>query len=464
MAVPKLMEEIAECVKVQCDNELDVYAIYNIFLARFASAIATKNILTNSCRHAEAKPLAYYGLNFLPSGGNKDKPFTILSNMFDWLDTIYDKKNQEIREKYISDNSVNLKDKDLIALKEKANNLPKLKNKINGATEQKIYQICSNIAENHFGSVFFYDTEFVNKFEKANSNGNYDKTLSAIYNLYEGNPDFTDTTMTDRKPIKNISCSVCYASDFGKLLRNKKLNQSFKDYLSGGFARRTYIYSSKELDISKREFVYPTLSERNEQKAKIPKFIDDLYKIYLNVQDEKVYKFSFEADTLIDNYNKKMKEMVKEKFAYADILPIEDEIIKVDLMGSTWKIVKTAFLFHFMLDPSSLIVSQEAVQMAIDYYKEFSKFLPELLNKKYLSENDRFKIFVYKNLDKELSLNTDIREALNCDARNWKLFKKEILPDLYNELQENDIYYSERQEGKKQLITFYKMEKNNDRA
>ena len=184
MSIPKIMKDIAHCVKIQCDNELEDEAIYNIFLARFASAIATKNILTFSCRHAEVKPLAYYGLNFIPSGGNKDKPFTIIQNMFNWLNKEYDLENDSLRRRYIEKCQLALPankredSKELPKINEKADKLPKLKAKINGATEQKIYQICECIARYKFGSLFIYDTEFINKFERANKIGNYDNVLS----------------------------------------------------------------------------------------------------------------------------------------------------------------------------------------------------------------------------------------------------------------------------------------------
>ena len=74
--VPKLVDDIAENIRIQCDNELDKLAIYNILLSKWSSVIATKNIMTDSCRHVKPCPLAYYGLNLLPSGGNKNKPLT----------------------------------------------------------------------------------------------------------------------------------------------------------------------------------------------------------------------------------------------------------------------------------------------------------------------------------------------------------------------------------------------------
>ena len=45
MKLPEIMEEIVNCIKIQCDNELEVYPIYNMFLARFSSAIASKNVV-----------------------------------------------------------------------------------------------------------------------------------------------------------------------------------------------------------------------------------------------------------------------------------------------------------------------------------------------------------------------------------------------------------------------------------
>lgn len=466
MKLPEIMEEIVNCIKIQCDNELEVYPIYNMFLARFSSAIASKNILTDSSRHSEEKPLAYYSLNFLPSGGNKDKPFTIIKNLFRWLDIEYDNKNDELKERFINGCIKKLPDskkEDVAALnkiKENAENLSKLKTRINGATSQKIYQICDLIRRSEFGSLFFFDTEFVNKFEKTNKNGNYDDTLASIYNLYEGVPDFTDTALTDRSAVEKISCSVCFASDFGKMLRTKKLRESFNEYLAGGFARRTFIYTSKETNGLRVEVDYPELEEKMVEKNKMPALSERLHQLYDMVQPNRIYKFSFEADKLINEYHQETKKYVREHFSYADVLPIEDEIIKVDLEGSAWKIIKTAFLFHFMIEPSKLEVSANTVQIAIDYYKTFQKFLPILLNKQTLGETQKFKIFVYKHLDEKLKLNSDeIKRLFSADPAKWKAFKRDLLPDILEELENEGIYNVITKDGRLEYIKFYRKEK-----
>lgn len=460
--IPTLMKEIGYSIKVQCDNKLNEYAIYNMFLSRFASAVASKNILTDSCRHSARKPLAYYGLNFLGSGGNKDKPFTIIKNLFSWLESEYYYANRKLKDDYIAEKSKNIKKKDydneLARIEEESNKLAILKTRINGATSQKIYQISKTISECQFGSLYFYDTEFINKFNKSYKSGNYDDTLGLIYNLYEGDVDCTDTTLTDRSTLENISCSVCFASDFGKLIRDKKLNNNFKEYLSGGFARRTYIYCDREANLYKAIANYPSLDEKILEREKLETYTSILKGIYDQILPNTTYKYSYEANKFIEDYNLKLQQRLIDEFSYSDILPLEDEIMRADLNASTWKIIKTSFIFHLMLYPNQQTVEIEPIQMAIDFYNDFYNFLPLLLDRKTLDDSDKFKIFVYKNLDKELELNKDIKAIFKEQVKQWKSFKSDVLPDLIAELEIENIYHTLRNERKKEFITFYRRE------
>lgn len=460
--VPKLVDDIAENIRIQCDNELEKLAIYNILLSKWCSVIATKNIMTDSCRHVQPCPLAYYGLNLLPSGGNKNKPLTAVEGIFKWVENEYDKQNERIKQKYIEcakeKSGEDISDKEIERIEKHADGLLKLKPKTNGATAQKIYAICEQIAKSEFGSLFIYDTEFIKKFEAKISGKSLDDTLDTIYNLYDGTPDFLDTVLTDRDFISGISCSVCYASDFSRLLRNKKTNKEFKNYLQDGFARRLYLYSSKNVNGLQVQVDLPSVEQLQTAKNQLVDFYHKTKELYDAINPVEVYQFSKEADFYIQKYNQRVKERVRKEFSYTEVLSDDDEILKVNLNGSTWKIIKTAFLFHFIENPRSYEVNVDCIKMAEQYFEAFHEHLKVFLDKKPIDKLDEYKNFIYKNLDVEMTKNDYFRKGLGVHYNFWVDFCKNTIPMLLAELQTENIYIQETKKGKTEIIKFYRME------
>ena len=458
--VPALVDDIAENIRIQCDNELDKLAIYNILLSKWCSVIATKNIMTDSCRHVQPCPLAYYGVNLLPSGGNKNKPLMAVEGIFKWIENEYDTKNEEIKQKYIEcakeKAGEDITDKELEKIEKRAENLLKLKSKTNGATAQKLYAICEQIAKSEFGSLFIYDTEFIKKFEAKISGKSLDDTLDTIYNLYDGTPDFLDTVLTDRDFITGISCNVCYASDFSRLLRNSKTNKEFRNYLQDGFARRIYLYSSKNVNGLQTQVELPTVDELCLSKNRLVDFYRKTKELYEQIKSEEVYEFSSEADFFIQKYHQDIKKRIKKEFSYAEVLSDDDEILRINLNGSTWKIIKTAFLFHLIENPKSYKVKVESIKMAINYFNAFHEQLRVFLNKKALDKLDEYKNFVYKNLGVEMVKNGEFRKELGIHHNYWKEFCNTTLVELIDELQTENIYVCEGKLGRKDTIKFYR--------
>lgn len=462
--VPDLIDEIAESIKILCDNQLDKMAIYNIFLARFSSVVGSKNILTNSCRHVKPYPIAYYGLNLLSSGGNKNKPLTAINKIFSWIDNEYEEKNNEIKEKIlnslISKNSKlsEKKQKSRDELEQKANDFLKLKSMVNGANMQKIYAICEQIVKSDFGSLFFYETEFIKKFENKINNKTNDDVIDMIYNLYDGEPDYTDTVMFDRSKIENISCNVCFASDYSRLLKNKKTDKEFRAYLQDGFSRRIFLYTSQKINSLLNDVNMPEIDEIQTAKNKLVDYSKTLRAIYDCINEGTIYEYSAEANKLIHKYNKEKEDKIKQKFSYSEIINNDDEILKVDLKGSTWKIVKLSFLFNFIQYPYQKEVREDSVQLAINYYNEFYKHLETFLKRKSLDEFDEYKVFIYKNLDREMTFNDEFRKGLNIHHNKWVEFGKTTLKDLINELAEENIFVYQGKIGRKDSIMFYRKE------
>jgi hypothetical protein len=463
----ELLKDIVYTIKIMCDNELEEDAILNMFFAKFGSVVACKDILTDSSRHVKPLPIAYYALNFLPSGGNKTKPYKIISGFYDWLNEEYKNKNELNKISYIEEKLFNLDEKakktKLKELEKETENIFCIGQNTNGATAQRLYLTAQAIKYMGFGSLFFYDTEFLEKFEKLNQKGNYDNVLNLIYNLYDGDLDTVSTALTNRTETTGISCSVCFASAYSKLMRDFKLFNRFKEYLCNGFARRIFLYVASENNNANIRVVLPDTDDIYKAKNKIPLIINRLKEIYNNVIYKGIYKFDRGADKLINDYHKSLKNEVSSKFSFAETLPLEDEILKVELENSTWKIIKLSFILHLIENPSDLTVGESSVKAAIDYYKRMSGYLNLLLSKKALDEDDRLFIYINKNLNKQININNEFKKLFdNSTKHNWKKFKTESLPDMLDGLQANNIYYCKEKQGKKEYIKFYRKEETVD--
>lgn len=455
--VPPLLKDISNHICTLCDNKIKAESVYNMFLSKFASAIATKNILTDSVKHIKPCPLAYYGLNFAASGDGKNTPFIALKELFNWLEDEYEKYNQIIKEKYITEQKKKLPIEDLDnkkILKEidmESERLIKIKTSINGCTSQKMYLIAEQIAQSGYGSLFFYNTEFLKQYKEAKKGG-YDKTLDIIYNLYDGEVDFIDTVLTDRHELKNISCSVCFASDFSQLVSDNKLREEFKQYLLDGFARRVYICFDST--IYKRQEHLPIETIIREKQCR-EYFSNEIKKIYDTVRESSLYTFSKEANELIRNYMIEADKYIDDNLNSGN-LSLEDEILRVDLLGSSWKIIKTTFLFHLLEHPENLVVGSEVLEMAINYYNHFKFYLNNLLTLDDRDELDNIKNWIIENLDVPITLNNEFRKKLKVNYKMWNKYKATSLPCILDSLREIGIVHELAKKGKIELITFRK--------
>jgi len=264
--------------------------------------------------------------------------------------------------------------------------------------------------------------------------------------------------------MAGISCSACFASTYSKLIREERLFKKFKEYLCGGFARRIFLYISKEDNGTRVQNELPTVDDIYNAKARIPVITDQLKKLYDCVKEGQTYSFSRAADKYINEYHRSIKNEAVQKFSYIRTLPIEDEILRVELESSTWKIVKLSFIFHLLKNPSSLLVEKESVQRAVDYYKRTSNYLSDLLNKKALDEDDNILIFANKNLDKKIDVNNEFKKIFsNTIKHGWKKFKGSEMIDILDGLQVENIYYCLEKVGKREYIKFYKQKQGEDK-
>lgn len=454
--LPEILNDITQYVNILSGNTLEKQAILNVFMAKFCSVIASKQIMTSSIRHQELLPLSYYGLNLMPSGTGKNVVLSIVNNLFDWYDNILKHKNEQIANEEIqkieaaySSKKSNSKQKDLC-------NIFQFDNCINGASAPELYRIACKIDEYQFGSLFFCDTEFFKKFEKTNV---YDNVIDLLFNLYDGVVDYNKIKSEQRYNLKSkISTSTYFATAYENLL-DADVHKAFKKYGDSGLFRRTYIYFLQFNE--QQQYVQPSIEEVMQQKQKTYSLLKALKQIYENVVNNGIYEYDDDANECIDQYCYSIQQYISKNLNYNDILFPTDVSLKIDLQGSFWKIIKTSFLLHILRDPQNLKVSSLDVQNAIDYYNMFSGYLEKFLRLRPISKRTIIKALICKNLNKTLSreqflqmLRNEIFDCVEYDE--WNDLQKNLIQNIIQDVKNEQIYCEE----KENTIKFYKIKNN----
>lgn len=460
--VPDLLEDIANNIYLQNKKEANIYSIYNVLLAKASSSFASKNILTNSLFHIEPCPLAYYGVNFVSSGFSKNTVLTTVNGLFNWLENEYNKKNDEIKTKFTDKMKrrkeyKNKTDEEIIDEFDEKKRI--LVTEIQKATSSSVYDNAYLIAREGFGSIFFSETEFEMAFNNAKVLKNsYNDIFDMLFNLWDSVVDFVDKSSgKQRTSIKKISTNACFMTSYEKFLKEGALKNVFYDYLENGFARRIFLYVSK---YNNPNFEYReeyTIEEVQKAKSEAKEYNKILFNIYKNIPDKQIFVLSKEAEDKVFEIKKELKQYCFDNFSYSNELTMADKILNIDINGASWKIIKLAFIFNFF-EGGNKIVSSDCIEMAYNFFLTYHNFLKQFLNRKIKNNFDEYKIFILKNLNKELILNKHLRDGFKIRPNDWKNFKTHVFQDFLDELQDENIYFVESKNGKQNTYTFYRKE------
>jgi len=443
------IEKIAENVKIRYDNKIEILAIMNVLHALLNNIFAFKNITFESCEnYSSPKPLAYYGWNFLPSGGIKTALIRDLQGyLFNWF---FDEVNEfnknryndmrELHEGILVDLTPKEQKEKKIEFSREEKNFIAFKSVLKETSQAKLYNYCKIIEETKKGSLFFLDTEAGKTFEKAKLNKNETKDLlfDSYLDLYDGDLYPTDTVQTDREHISNIPANLIFTCDYSDILENQKILQSFKKFLKTGFARRTFFYCptiNNVYDLPVYE-VEETIQAINDIRINAPE-IKDLYN-----KANGNYKFSVEANKRIKEYKKEIDQKLKEMNLYNQKLPIEDEIVQIDLRHSTWKIIKLSVLYHLLDNPTNDRVQLNDFEKAIDFFNKTHSCLNKLIKQQATDEIDYLFNYLLANINQKVA-NDKLRNQKFVHNSKFSKWLQEIKPLLVQMCEEHNLGFAD---------------------
>lgn len=455
-----MLESIAEDLRVNLDYKINNIAALNILQAKLTQIMSFKGIKFQSIQNINSPlPLAYFAFNFVPSGGVKNRLLKEIDlHLLNFFNDYLKKYNEDRLDKLECEQTLRLqKITDKVELRRKKMEceaeiraFTKLKKEVTNATQAKLYTSLEIIKEAAAGSVMIVNTEFANYYEDAIINKDKMKKefLDMMYNLYDGEFQGTDTISTNRENISNIPVSCAFMSDYKLLLENEKLANSFKSYLARGMARRSFIYFKKNENYYDKKPKYATYDEKNAAIERLKQFSEKLKNIFNSIQDGKEYYFNQETNNEINLYKEKIDEKIAEFYRYTNVLNLNQEILKLNLEHSTWKIIKLAVLYHILENPTSTFVTVQNLRKAVNFFNETHKCLEEMLNDKLISDYDNLYNYLVENRNKFVS-KMDLRNQKFVPNREFKGWFEDALTNASEMCEEKGFNLVSRVTGKR---------------
>ena len=458
-----MLSEIVSNLRVLCDYKVNELAVLNILQAKLTYVFSLKDVKFKSIQNiGEARPLAYYAFNFVPSGGMKNLPPALIDkHLIGFVnDFLFEYNNERIKkiecEQTMEMNSVSDKIERRRKTQEYEQILKEEKKKrleltLTNATQAKIYSNLDIINQVGYGAICIQNTEFVNFYEEAILNRDKIKKefLYMLYDLYDGEYKGTDTVSVARKNLYNIPISCVLLSDYKLFSENEKLGNNFKSYLSRGMARRSFIYFRENENYYKKNHVYPSYDKKQQAIDNLKIYSQKIKQIFDNIELHKEYIFNGEANERINEYKKEVDAKICEFYKYTDKLTNNNEILKLNIEHSTWKIIKLAVLYH-IIDTGGAVsfVKADSFNKAINFFNETHHCLDMLLNDKTISDYDNLYNYLIENRNKWIS-KTELRNQKFVNNRDFKTWLEDAFIAISVKADEKGFLIAQRAVGKR---------------
>ena len=459
-----MLNNIVENIKILCDNKVDDLSAMNLLQANLTYIFSIKDIKFKSIQNVvSAKPLAYYCLNFVPSGGAKNKlEDEIKSNIVvpvvdDYIKQYNNKRLEELECKQIMelqgiDDKVEARRKrqEQEAEKERVKNNP-LKITFGNATQASIYNTLKIIKDMGYGSSMIYNPEFALYYEDAIINKDKTKKefLDMLYNLYDGEYQSTNTVSTAREDIENLPAICIFLSDFRLYSENEKLATTFKGYLARGMARRSFIYFRNDINYYSADFKFPTEEEKLKSADILKGYSKKIKDIFDRLELHTTFNFNSEANKRINEYKIEVNKKIAEFYKYTNKLSLENEILKLNLEHSTWKIIKLAVLYHILdTEGYSNLITVDSFNKAVEFFNKTHYCLDLLLRDRSISDYDRLYNYLIANRNKWVS-KMDLRNQNFVNSREFKTWFDDAMIAISEQAENKCFAIAQRATGKR---------------
>lgn len=409
-----LIREITKNIKIVLKNKIEEQAIENMLYAKIAHLFALKGIKFTSTNNLK-KPatLAYYAVNFICSGGSKNQAISTLEDcVLPFLDDEYKRLDLEVAKLMLAEELDLLDETDKNYEREKRKLEKKysvgsvINFKTNGGTPASLYAKLEKIEKYKKGALFAQITEFSDYFRTSveNNLSTNRSFLDCLNNLYEGLFEPSDSMGTSRKEIKGVPFSLLFMSDIEELLEPRN-NENFKRRLKSGYARRMNFYINKEVNYSKNPPVKVSMQEKRDAYENLQFCSTLIKKIYDDLPNNTIFVFSDEANEALDVWEEQCQKEVGKFYEFDNRLSLENNIKKIEIENSTWKITKMAVLIQILKGEKMPRVTADSVSRAIEFYKKCRRSLYDILGERQITKESELVSYFLNNIGKVVKKN-----------------------------------------------------------
>jgi len=409
-----LVREITKNIKIVLKNKIEEQAVENMLYAKMAHLFALKDIKFTSTNNLK-KPatLAYYAVNFIGSGGAKNQSVSTFEEcVIPFLDDEYKRLDLEVARLMLAEeielldetskNYSNEKHK----LEKKYANGGVINFKTNGGTPAALYSKLEKIDKYKKGALFAQMTEFADYYRvSVENNQSVNKSfLDCLNNLYEGLFEPSDSMGTARREIKGVAFSLLFMSDIEEMM-DAKNNANFKRRLKSGYARRINFYFDREINYSKNPPPRVTIQQKKEAYENL-QFCSTVIKgIYDKLPRGTEFVFTEEANEALDAWDEECQREVCKFYEYDNKLTLENNIKKVEIENSTWKITKMAVLIQILKGEDLPRVTADSVSKAIEFYKKCRKSLYNILEERQITKESELASYFLNRIGETVKKN-----------------------------------------------------------
>lgn len=409
-----LIREITKNIKIVLKNKIEEQAVENMLYAKVAHLFALKNIKFISTNNLK-KPatLAYYAINFIGSGGAKNQSVgTFEDFVMPFLEDEYKRLDLEVARLMLAEeielldetskNYSNEKHK----LEKKYANGGVINFKTNGGTPAALYAKLEKIEKYKKGALFAQITEFADYYRASvDNNQSVNKGfLDCLNNLYEGLFEPSDSMGTSRREIKGVPFSLLFMSDVEEMMEAKN-NENFKRRLKSGYARRINFYFDREINYSKNPPPKVTTKEKLDAYESL-KFCSTTIKgIYDKLPKDTEFVFTEEANEALDAWDEECEKEVRKFYEFDSKLTLENNIKKVEIENSTWKITKMAVLIQILKGEDLPRVTADSVSRAIEFYKKCRRSLYNILDERQMTNEKKMASYFLNHIGEVIKKN-----------------------------------------------------------
>jgi|GEM_PF-2516045 len=455
--LPVLTSEILEKFLKPLNPNISDTCLLNVLNSKLAQMITFKRVQFKELEFEKPKILNYYALNFISSGGGKDK---IVNEIDDYLlsdfKIYFNSKNKDYfinQVKKLEIEATNLftndsKQKAYIETEKKK--IRNLRFEMEQATSEGLFADYTALNQAGYGSIFVKMSELGLFLE--NPTQAQQLFLADLLKVYDGKASIKSTKGESQTlDVDGIPCNILAYSDINKLKKDKA-GSYLNKMLDTGLVRRAFITYMADHPLKIELDYRQVMKVKNEAYKQAQSLKDEIIKRFMNIKQDSVFQLTEQAYEVFYSYKTENEQRYNER------LNKSDDILLKEVRSRFWKCLKLAGLIACFEHPENTDIYPEDVKMAIYQTDLFAQDLERFFKAK--PETDIEKLFKYflENNSEWITKN-DLRKQNFIHPSKFKRWFDDTIIDLA-EFAEEKGYTLEQEKFKTNGIQ-YRLTKNN---